>query len=56
MRETIPPNILGGRRIRRSAYKGGEAPDKADVVALRLFPQARHGHVFEDTPAQRTDG
>jgi len=50
------PNILGGRRVRRSPDKGGEAPDEADVVALRLFPQAAHRHVFEHAPAQWTDG
>jgi hypothetical protein len=32
--------ILGGRRIRRSPDKGGEAADEADVVALRLFTPA----------------
>jgi hypothetical protein len=50
------PNILGGRRIRRSPDRGGEAPGEADVVALRLFAQAAHGHVFEHAPAQGTDG
>ena len=49
-------DILGRRRIRRSAEKRGKAPDEADVVALRLFSQAAHGHVFEHAPAQRADG
>jgi hypothetical protein len=49
-------NILGRRRLRRSTQEGGEAADEADIIALRLFPQATHGHVFEHPPAQRADG
>ncbi len=40
-------DILGCRRIGRAPEEGREAPDQHDVVALRLFPQAPHGHVVE---------
>jgi hypothetical protein len=49
-------DVLGGRRIWRTPEKGGEAANEADVIALRLLPQAAHGHVFEHASAQRVDG
>jgi hypothetical protein len=49
-------DVLGRRRIRRPLEEGGEAPDEADVIALRLFPQATPGHVFEHAPTQQCDG
>src|SRR5580693_9509358 len=50
------PNVLGCRGLWRSPEKGGKAPDETDVIALGLFPQAAHGHVFEHAPTQRADG
>ena len=49
-------DVLTRRGLRRPLEKGGKAPDKHDVVALGLRPQAAHGHVFEHAPAQRADG
>jgi hypothetical protein len=48
-------DVLGRCRIRRSAEKGSKASDEADVIALGLFSQAAHSHVFEHAPAQRVD-
>ncbi len=34
----------------------GEVSCRATVVALRIFPEAAHRHVFEHAPTQRADG
>ena len=48
--------ILRRRGVRRAAEEGGEVPDVADVVVLRLLAEAADRHVFDHAPAQRADG
>jgi len=48
-------DIFGGRSIGRTPEEGSKAPDEADVVTLRLFSEATHGHVFEHALMQGAD-
>jgi hypothetical protein len=48
-------HVLSRRGVGRPAEEGREAPDEADVVALRFLAQAAHGHVVEHASAQRAD-
>jgi hypothetical protein len=49
-------DILRCRGVRRSPEERSEAPREPDIIALRRFAQATHGHVFEHAPAQQADG
>ena len=47
--------ILRRGRTGRATYEGGEPPDVADVVALRLSREPAHGHVVDQSLARRAD-
>ena len=50
-----PADVLGRRRVGRSPQEGREAPDVADVVALRRHREVAHVHVVDQPLAQRAD-
>ena len=47
--------VLSGRRIGRAFEKGGQAPHVAQIIALRRARETPHGHVVDQTLAQRAD-
>jgi hypothetical protein len=49
-------DILRCRRVRRPLEERSEAPNEPDIVALRRFTHATHGHVVEHASPQRADG
>ena len=51
-----PAQILRRRGIGRAPEEGREAPDIADVVALRLAAEMPHVHIVDQALAQRADG
>ena len=50
-----PAQIIRRRRIGRAAQEGREAPDIANVVALRLSREPAHVHIVDQPLAQRAD-
>ena len=50
----IPANILGLRRIGRPPEERCEAAHTANIIVLRMRPQAAHRHVFQHALPQRT--
>jgi hypothetical protein len=54
--QLVEAEILGRGRIGRSAEKGGEVLDLADVVVPRLLHEIADRHVFDHAPPQRADG
>jgi hypothetical protein len=48
--------VLACRRVRRSAEKGREGPDVADVIFLHLLLDPARRQVIDHALAQRADG
>ena len=49
------PQVVRRGRAGRATQEGGEPPDVADVVALRLSREPAQGHVVDQSLAQRAD-
>ena len=52
--ETIEPQILRRRRLRRPADERCQVLDAPDVILLRLLSEMPRGHVVDHAPAKRT--